>query len=94
MRERDLEDLLDLTFERYFRTASLMGTPESCQRLLWRLEEIGVDEAACLIDFLDDSAAIRRSLPLLAELRAAASAETVEQATAARVDQFLVDLEV
>ncbi len=94
IRERDLEDLLDLTFERYFRTASLMGTPESCQRLLWRLEEIGVDEVACLIDFLDDAAAIRRSLPLLAELRAACAAESVTSATAAQVDQFLADLEV
>ena len=71
--ERDLEDLLDLTFERYFRTASLMGTPGSCQRLLARLDEIGVDEIACLIDFLDDP---RRSAvaPLLAELREAFAA--------------------
>jgi natural product biosynthesis luciferase-like monooxygenase protein len=93
IRERDLEDLLDLTFERYFRTASLMGTPESCQRLLWRLEEVGVDEAACLIDFLDDAAAVRRSLPLLAELRAACAAEGLANATVSQVDQFLADLE-
>jgi natural product biosynthesis luciferase-like monooxygenase protein len=91
--ERDLEDLLDLTFERYFRTASLLGTPDSCQRLLWRLDEIGVDEIACLVDFLDDAAAIRESLPLLAELREVFSAESLERVSAAQVDQFLVDLE-
>jgi natural product biosynthesis luciferase-like monooxygenase protein len=91
--ERDLEDLLDLTFERYFRTASLLGTPESCQRLLWRLAEIGVDEVACLIDFLADATAIRCSLPHLAELRAAFSAESRERATAVHVNQFLADLE-
>jgi natural product biosynthesis luciferase-like monooxygenase protein len=91
--ERDLEDLLDLTFDRYFQMASLMGTPESCQPLLERLEEIGVDEAACLIDFLDDPAAILRSLPVLAELRAAFSSPDLARATATQVDQFLMDLE-
>jgi natural product biosynthesis luciferase-like monooxygenase protein len=93
IRERDLEDLLDLTFERYFQTASLLGTLDSCQRLLWRLEEIGVDEIACLIDFLDDAAAIRGSLPLLAELRKTFAADDLERAGAAQVDQFLTDLE-
>jgi natural product biosynthesis luciferase-like monooxygenase protein len=91
--ERDLEDLLDLTFERYIRSASLMGTPESCQRLLWRLEEIGVDEAACLVDFLDDAAAVRGSLPFLAELCAAFSPEGMERAAAFQIDQFTADLE-
>lgn len=94
IRERDLEDLLDLTFERYFRTASLLGTLDSCQRLLWRLEEIGVDEIACLIDFLDDAAAIRESLPLLAELRRTFSTDDLERTGAAQVDQFMADLEV
>jgi natural product biosynthesis luciferase-like monooxygenase protein len=94
IRERDLEDLLDLTFERYFRAASLLGTLDSCQRLLWRLDEIGVDEIACLVDFLDDAAAIRGSLPLLAELRRTFSADDLERAGAAQVDQFMADLEV
>ena len=64
-----LEELLDINFERYFKTGSLMGTPASCEELLWHLEEIGVDEIACLIDFLDDRAAILESLEHLNELQ-------------------------
>lgn len=66
-----LDQLLDLTLERYIETASLIGTPQSCEPLLWRLEEIGIDEVACLVDFLDDSAAVLAGLPHLAELRTA-----------------------
>src|SRR5262249_51587357 len=43
-----MEDLLDLSFDRYFNTAALMGTPASCKQVVWQLKEIGVDEIACL----------------------------------------------
>jgi natural product biosynthesis luciferase-like monooxygenase protein len=46
-----LEELLDITFERYFDTASLLGTPEKCAAQVERLQRAGVDEIACLIDF-------------------------------------------
>ncbi|HXH10268.1 MAG TPA: MupA/Atu3671 family FMN-dependent luciferase-like monooxygenase [Alphaproteobacteria bacterium] len=46
-----LEELLDLTFERYFDNAALMGTVASTARFLQKLEVIGVDEIACLVDF-------------------------------------------
>src|SRR5688572_9747282 len=68
---QDLEDLLDITFERYFHDASLMGTPEAREGLIWRLREIGVDEVACLIDFVPDVDEVMASLALVNELRAA-----------------------
>ena len=46
-----LEELLDITFERYYRSAALLGTPETCQLLPGQLSAIGVDDIACLIDF-------------------------------------------
>ncbi len=46
-----MEELLDMTFDRYFHTAALMGTPDSCLPLLDRLGRAGVDEIACLVDF-------------------------------------------
>jgi natural product biosynthesis luciferase-like monooxygenase protein len=49
--DRERESVLAHAFERYFRTASLMGTPESCVRLVEQIAEAGVDELACLIDF-------------------------------------------
>ncbi|HVR08507.1 MAG TPA: MupA/Atu3671 family FMN-dependent luciferase-like monooxygenase [Thermoanaerobaculia bacterium] len=66
-----LEDLLDVTCERYLQGASLIGTPAECATMIDRLAAIGVDEIACLIDFLPDRQAIEESLVLLAELRAA-----------------------
>ena len=46
-----VEELLDLTFERYFETAALMGTVASTAKFIQKLEVIGVDEIACLVDF-------------------------------------------
>jgi len=43
--------LTDHAFNRYYETSGLLGTPESCQRLLGRLGAMGVNEVACLIDF-------------------------------------------
>lgn len=65
-----MEDLLDLTFERYFHEAALMGTPASCNQFVQRLRAIGVDEIACLLDFGIEAAAVMRSLEYLDALRA------------------------
>ena len=46
-----VEALLDLTFERYFTNAALMGTVASTAKFIQKLEVIGVDEIACLVDF-------------------------------------------
>jgi iturin family lipopeptide synthetase A len=67
------EDDKDLIFERayesYVRSAALVGTPESCSRVVDDLKAIGVDEIACLVDFGVDAAAVLNSLPLLTELK-------------------------
>lgn len=65
-----MEELLDLTFERYVRDASLVGTVESCAETVARLEEAGVDEIACLVDFVPDAAAVLESLAHVVKLRA------------------------
>lgn len=64
-----LEDLLDLTVDRYLREGSLVGTVDDGRQMIGRLREAGVDEVACMIDFVDDDAAVLESLGLLAELR-------------------------
>jgi natural product biosynthesis luciferase-like monooxygenase protein len=85
-----LEDLLDLAFERYWRQGSLLGTPASCEPLVGQLEEIGVDEIACLIDFVDDDEAVLASLAHLDLLRAACGPQA---AAAVAPAAFLEDLE-
>jgi len=45
------EKVLEFAFERYFRSHSLCGTPESCSPMVTELGDIGVNEIACLLDF-------------------------------------------
>jgi acetyltransferase-like isoleucine patch superfamily enzyme/acyl carrier protein len=61
--------VLDFSFERYFETSGLLGTPEKCMTLVEQLGEIGVDEIACLIDFHNDADTVLAHLPDLDEVR-------------------------
>jgi natural product biosynthesis luciferase-like monooxygenase protein len=47
----DMQALLDHAFARYFETSGLLGSSSTCLRMVERLQDIGVDEVACLIDF-------------------------------------------
>jgi natural product biosynthesis luciferase-like monooxygenase protein len=85
-----MEELLDLAFERYVRDASLVGTVESCAEMVTRLEEAGVDEIACLVDFVPDTAAVLESLTQAGRLLAS-RAEREEQARRSMTG-FLEDL--
>jgi len=66
--ENDLESIASFAFERYVNTASLIGTPESTVKVAQRLKEIGVDEIACLIDWMDNVNA-KAGLESLAKLK-------------------------
>ncbi|GHO70185.1 hypothetical protein KSC_090770 [Ktedonobacter sp. SOSP1-52] len=48
---QEREQVLSYAFERYFHTHALFGTPQSCEKMVARLEEAGVDEIASLLDF-------------------------------------------
>lgn len=70
-------------FERYLRTASLIGTPEDATAMLARAKTIGVDEVACLLDFgLPDDQALEG----LARLIETAGLETSEPPGATGAD--------
>lgn len=82
--EADKEALIPMAFEHYVRSASLVGTPESCRGVVEGLAALGVDEIACLVDFglgLDEvlesvgrvaafARGYRRSIPARAEAEA------------------------
>jgi natural product biosynthesis luciferase-like monooxygenase protein len=65
----DMAAILDHAFERYFASAGLFGTAESCLATVDRLRGLDVDEIACLIDFGVDTDSVLASLPHLDELR-------------------------
>jgi natural product biosynthesis luciferase-like monooxygenase protein len=68
--QEDADTLIAFVFERYFRTSSLLGTPDSCAPVVDRLQAIGVDEIACLMDFGLAADAVIESLPHLSALKA------------------------
>jgi phthiocerol/phenolphthiocerol synthesis type-I polyketide synthase E len=64
-----VDSVVDFAVERYYRTASLIGTSTSCVPMIERLKSIGVDEVACLIDFGVDVESTLESLVHLDELK-------------------------
>jgi len=72
-----MDQLLDITFDRYFNAGALMGTLSSCREFIWELKNIGVDEVACLIDFLQDRKGIMESLKYVNELRGSFSVDRI-----------------
>ena len=67
--ERDMEGVLSFAFERYFNDSALLGTPETCSKMVQRLRDIGVDEIACFIDFGPEESVVMSSLGHLDALR-------------------------
>ena len=61
--------LVDLAFDRYFETASLMGTPATCRPIVERVADIGVTEICCLVDFGVAPTLVMQSLEQLTELK-------------------------
>ncbi len=66
--EEELDALLDHAFARYWNTSALIGTPERCLAMVRRLQEAGVDEIACLVDFGIDTDTVLGSLGALERL--------------------------
>jgi hypothetical protein len=64
-----VEELLDITFERYFETASPMGTVASTAKFIQMIEVIGVDEIACLVDLRVAKEQVLASLEHLVALK-------------------------
>ncbi|BBD63728.1 amino acid adenylation [Nostoc commune NIES-4072] len=69
LNEQQRSDLLTYAFERYFQTSALFGTPETCLQMVNRLEEIGVNEIASLIDFGIDGDSVITGLDSLKKLK-------------------------
>ena len=74
--DEDMAALIDHAFDRYFETAGIFGTPESCIPLIDSLKSAGVDEVACLIDFGVNDEQVLESLPYLSKLRELANPAT------------------
>lgn len=65
----DLDEFVNFLYDRFAATRGLIGTPASCAPLVSRLEAIGVNELACLLDFGPSDDLILANLPNLARLK-------------------------
>jgi natural product biosynthesis luciferase-like monooxygenase protein len=93
MTPEETEALLAYSFERYYETSGLFGTPEQAEELVDRLKGLDVDEIACLIDFGIETDTVLESLESLDQLRARTSAPRVAATSAASwtVPQLIAD---
>ncbi|WP_411851401.1 MupA/Atu3671 family FMN-dependent luciferase-like monooxygenase [Stenotrophomonas sp. LGBM10] len=75
----DQEVLVEAGFQRYARSSALFGTPEECLPMIGQLQGIGVDEAACLVDFGIEEDQVVDGFAHLKRLRQLADAEHARQ---------------
>ncbi len=66
--EDDIDSLIRFGVEGFMKGRSLIGTPEGCRETVDALAAAGVDEIACLIDFVQDYDLVMGGLPYLAQL--------------------------
>lgn len=78
MTAKDMDDLLEYAFNRYFETSALFGTAEDCVEQIERLKEMEVDEVACLIDFGVDVELVMGSFEKLELLKNLSNAPAAE----------------
>ncbi|MGQ0715386.1 MAG: MupA/Atu3671 family FMN-dependent luciferase-like monooxygenase [Gemmatimonadaceae bacterium] len=69
----EMDALLAWSFERYYETSGLFGTPERCLAMVDTLRHAGIDEIACLIDFGVDADTVLAHLEHLNAVRLRAS---------------------
>ncbi|HEU5133367.1 MAG TPA: MupA/Atu3671 family FMN-dependent luciferase-like monooxygenase, partial [Pyrinomonadaceae bacterium] len=80
-KEQYLDYLIEFALERYYKIASLIGTPEKCLPMVQRLTDIGVNELACFIDFGVDVDTVLEGLRHLNTLRELCDAKSTPQMT-------------
>lgn len=67
--QSDTDDIIEAAFDRYAKTASLIGSVEDCLKIVSQLKRNGVDEIACLIDFGINKSQVLEGLAYLALLK-------------------------
>lgn len=67
--QSDMQVVLEHAFQRYHATSALLGTPDSVRELVSRLEAVGVNEIASLVDFGIDTDTVLEHLPYLNQLK-------------------------
>ncbi|WP_294332958.1 MupA/Atu3671 family FMN-dependent luciferase-like monooxygenase [uncultured Sphingomonas sp.] len=89
---KTIDEIADIQFERVFEKLSLIGSFEAAHRTLHALTEIGVDEVACLVDFVDEAAQVLQSVDDVAALARQHAARDASRARPVTVAAATADL--
>ena len=73
-----VDQTLEASFEKYFHMSGLLGSYEKCIDMVDQLEEIGVDEVACLIDFGVEEETVLSSLERLNVVRILSNSTSIQ----------------
>ncbi|WP_249039727.1 non-ribosomal peptide synthetase/type I polyketide synthase [Archangium gephyra] len=65
----DKQYMLSKAYDRYVQTSALIGTPDTCAKILENLRAIGVDEVACFLDFGVEARSVMEAMPSLVKLK-------------------------
>ncbi|MEO8535546.1 MAG: MupA/Atu3671 family FMN-dependent luciferase-like monooxygenase, partial [Flavobacterium sp.] len=64
------DEIIEIAYRKFSKENTLIGSVESCQKMLQSIQEIGVTEVACLVDFGVESEKVLRGLEKIAEAKA------------------------
>jgi len=45
------KEIIEIAYQKFSKENTLIGSPKSCQKMLQKIQSIGVNEVACLVDF-------------------------------------------
>ncbi len=79
LNEEEMDALLEHSFERYYKTSGLFGSPARCLEFVDSLKGIDIDEIGCLLDYGVPSAKVLAHLSYLNELKQLVGAPQAEQ---------------
>lgn len=63
------KEIIDIVYQKFSRENTLIGSPESCQNILLKVQSAGVNEVACLVDFGVDSDMVLNGLQKITETK-------------------------
>lgn len=69
LNDRELNEICDFVFDRLYNGRALLGTPQDCLEYAKKLNDIGVDEVLCLLDFGLEPEIILSHLPYIEECK-------------------------
>lgn len=70
--DSDQSEIIDHAYQRYYQEAGLFGTPQKCFEKIQVIQQIGVDDIACLIDFGVDNKDVLSRLHYIKRLQSKA----------------------